>query len=390
MYFVPVIVTNNRFVETLLSERILSFLKEFEQIQIIVFNAQPCARIVHTVFKSIENNTSLTITSNDNISSYVFFINNSIHIKIIEQNDETDENDISTESLTEVLTESLTETETTGATKDKETTVTELETSTTTPKESTAPSVTPSTAPSTTSLLPQQHTSKSSHSSQEQEYTIISPPNESPQYSKEQVEDFLDLQTQNLTFSPTTSHSDDNEMFFGTTTDHSALLQIARAVLYNSMSQMKWIQDKRVHRGGVFVTLRKGTQLRGCVGHTVSRQSIVDEVIQLTKAAYNNDSRFDNSKTSPTSLRITVSILSPLHRIQSLKQFKEGVHGLFIKNKSTQKEAVYLPEVFIENGFKSKTEYLKSLCEKARINPNNCDERDLKIYVFTSQIFAEK
>ena len=44
-------------------------------------------------------------------------------------------------------------------------------------------------------------------------------------------------------------------MFFGITSDYSGLLEIAQAVLNNSMSQMKWIQDKCVHRGGVFVTL---------------------------------------------------------------------------------------------------------------------------------------
>ena len=129
-------------------------------------------------------------------------------------------------------------------------------------------------------------------------------------------------------------------MFFGKS-DYSALLEIARAVLNNSMSRMKWIQDKRVHQGGIFITLQKGTLLRGCVGHTVSQQSIVDKVIELTKAAYNNDARFDNSKIPPSSLRIAISILSPLQRIQSLKQFKKGVHGLFIKNKTTQKEGVY-------------------------------------------------
>ena len=171
--------------------------------------------------------------------------------------------------------------------------------------------------------------------------------------------------------------------------NYSALLEIARAVLNQSMSQIKWIQDKRVHNGGVFVTLKKGTHLRGCVGHTVSKKDIVNEVIDLTKAAYKNDSRFDNTDVSPMSLRISISILSPLQRIRSLKHFKEGVHGLVIKDRTTQKEAVYLPEVFIENGFKSKTEYLKSLCKKAHIDRNKCNDHSLKMYVFTSQIFDE-
>ena len=69
VYFVPVLVSNDKFVETLLAESILSVLNDFEHIKIIALNEQPCPAIVHTVFSFIANNNdSEEIKSNENLS----------------------------------------------------------------------------------------------------------------------------------------------------------------------------------------------------------------------------------------------------------------------------------------------------------------------------------
>ena len=93
VYFVPVLVSNDKFVETLLAESILSVLNDFEHIKIIALNEQPCPTIVHTVFNFIANNNdSEEIKSNENLSlsSYVFFIINSIHIQILKKTETTE------------------------------------------------------------------------------------------------------------------------------------------------------------------------------------------------------------------------------------------------------------------------------------------------------------
>ncbi|MDY0186345.1 MAG: AmmeMemoRadiSam system protein A [Syntrophus sp. (in: bacteria)] len=143
------------------------------------------------------------------------------------------------------------------------------------------------------------------------------------------------------------------------------------------------LQEKR----GVFVTLKKRGQLRGCIGYIQPFRPLEQAVKEMALAAAFQDPRFSPlSRDELGEISVEISVLSPLKRIEHPEEIEVGKHGLYIV--LGKHSGLLLPQVATEYGWDSLT-FLEETCYKAGL-PNDAwqDERAV-IYAFSAEIIEE-
>ena len=114
---------------------------------------------------------------------------------------------------------------------------------------------------------------------------------------------------------------------------------------------------------GVFVTLKIGGDLRGCIGYMACDQPLYLNIARMAKAAAFEDPRFPPlSEDEFERLEVEISILSPISRCPSPGQITVGRHGLILRRGSRQ--GLLLPQVPLEWGWDRET-FLAHTCQKA-------------------------
>lgn len=137
----------------------------------------------------------------------------------------------------------------------------------------------------------------------------------------------------------------------------------------------------------VFVTLTIKGELRGCIGTMEPRGSLADSVAYYAVAAAFEDPRFPAlSAGEIDKVKIEISALSPLRKVDSADAIEPGVHGVYLKR--GRLSGTYLPQVW--EHFKTKKDFLDSLCsEKAGLSPGAWKEKSTALYVYTVDSFEE-
>ncbi|MEA3500279.1 MAG: AmmeMemoRadiSam system protein A [Candidatus Marinimicrobia bacterium] len=139
---------------------------------------------------------------------------------------------------------------------------------------------------------------------------------------------------------------------------------------------------------GLFVTLHKNGDLRGCIGLIEGIKPLRNGIIEMAESAAFQDPRFSPvTKDELNNIEIEISILSPLKEIDSWQKIIPGKHGVVMSNDFHQ--AVFLPQVATEQNWDLKT-MLRNLAIKARINPESYKSDDIKYKIFTATVFSEK
>ena len=169
------------------------------------------------------------------------------------------------------------------------------------------------------------------------------------------------------------------------------ILQIARQTIEGYVKERKIpkaspddpiFKEKR----GVFVTLMKHHQLRGCIGRFDPDESFLAVLQKMAVSSATEDYRFPPvSADELKDIEIEVSVLSPLKKIASLDSFIVGRHGIYMKKGS--RASTFLPQVATEQGW-DKEETLKHLCLKAGLDQDGW--KDAEFYIYTSAIIKEK
>jgi uncharacterized protein (TIGR00296 family) len=80
-------------------------------------------------------------------------------------------------------------------------------------------------------------------------------------------------------------------------------------------------------------------------------------------------------------------VLSPLWEIKDTNEIKVGEHGIYITKGLYR--GVLLPQVATEQGWDRET-FLDHTCLKAGLPAEAWKEGDLKIEIFSAQVFGEK
>lgn len=169
----------------------------------------------------------------------------------------------------------------------------------------------------------------------------------------------------------------------------NGLLNYARRILANIVKGEK--KDKEnpadpdfIKKAGVFVSLHKSNELRGCIGYIEPIATIWDAVYENTISSAERDYRF--SPVAPDELseiKIEISILTPPKQCR-LNDIKPN-DGLIIE--SGGNKATYLPQVWEQ--LPDKNEFLSSLCLKAGLNKDCWQDEATNFYKYQAIVFSE-
>ncbi len=138
---------------------------------------------------------------------------------------------------------------------------------------------------------------------------------------------------------------------------------------------------------GVFVTLRKQGELRGCIGNFADSTPLDDALERAANGVVSNDPRFP--PVAPDELvHLTLSV-SLLHTRESLEgsprqrtdQVTIGQHGLDIQFQGQR--GLLLPSVATDFNLDS-TGFLQAVCRKARLPDDAWQDRDATLYRFSA------
>ncbi len=159
---------------------------------------------------------------------------------------------------------------------------------------------------------------------------------------------------------------------------------------------LKNVPEKFKEDRGVFVTIDTYPehQLRGCIGFPRPAGALISNLIEAAISAATRDYRFSSiEKEELDSLIFEVTVLTKPELIkvsapeEYLKKIKVGRDGLIVEYSGFS--GLLLPQVPIEWNWDVK-EFLENTCIKAGLNKDAWKEKEVKIYKFQGQIFAEK
>ncbi len=145
-------------------------------------------------------------------------------------------------------------------------------------------------------------------------------------------------------------------------------------------------------RRGTFVTLTIGGNLRGCIGHIIPQESLIEGIrINAINAAF-KDPRFRPlDKEEWKRVKIEISILTdpkPLSYSDAddlLKKLRPGIDGVILKKGYHQ--STFLPQVWDQ--LPRKEEFLNHLCLKAGLNGNEWKRGGMEVSTYQVQAFEE-
>lgn len=138
---------------------------------------------------------------------------------------------------------------------------------------------------------------------------------------------------------------------------------------------------------GVFVTLRAGTELRGCVGYIESRVPLAETVQEVARKAAFEDPRFPPVQPEELhGISIEISLMSPLEVLKDPEAIEVGKHGLMIEAEG--RRGLLLPHVATEHGW-NREMFLNHTALKAGLPADHWRSREALICSFTTETFSE-
>lgn len=146
-------------------------------------------------------------------------------------------------------------------------------------------------------------------------------------------------------------------------------------------------------RRGTFVTLTLNGALRGCIGHIIPQESLIEGVrINAINAAF-RDPRFRPlGRNEFEKIKVEVSILTepkPLSYTDAddlLAKLRPGTDGVIIRKGPHQ--ATFLPQVWEQ--LPNKKDFLTHLCLKAGLDRDAWAREKLQVHVYQVQAFEEE
>jgi AmmeMemoRadiSam system protein B/AmmeMemoRadiSam system protein A len=174
--------------------------------------------------------------------------------------------------------------------------------------------------------------------------------------------------------------------------DKKALLALVRETISRYLTtQMvplpRGFSPAAMEERGVFVTLKKHGNLRGCIGRMTPDRPLATLVGMMALQAAFEDPRFRPvTPEEVPKLEIEISVLTPMAQVSGPGEIEVGRDGvLFQKGRSS---AVFLPQVAPEQGW-GRDEMLCNLCQKAGLQADAWKEGGACFSTFQAEVFGE-
>lgn len=137
---------------------------------------------------------------------------------------------------------------------------------------------------------------------------------------------------------------------------------------------------------GLFVTLRRRGQLRGCIGRITTEEPLSTLLPTVALESALHDTRFPPvSPPELAELTVEVSILTPPQPVAHPGEIVAGRDGVVLQKDGHS--GVFLPQVWHETGW-TRVEFLRELAsQKAGLDPEAW--RSAQLFTFRDQIFGE-
>lgn len=173
------------------------------------------------------------------------------------------------------------------------------------------------------------------------------------------------------------------------------LLDLARktiaAKFSNKNYELDLIPPEFQEKRGVFVTLHKHGELRGCIGYIFPIKSVYEGVKENALNAAFHDPRFPPlRKEELPELKIEISVLTPPKKLEYkdeadlVKKLCPEIDGVILEKNGRQ--ATFLPQVWEQ--LSDKKEFLQQLCMKAGLHSDAW--KTATIYTYQAEVFSEE
>lgn len=176
------------------------------------------------------------------------------------------------------------------------------------------------------------------------------------------------------------------------TADRRELLALARETIRSYLKTQKRPDRKNLNprfeeKLGVFVTLRRNGQLRGCIGYPMPHKSIFEAVIDNAIASAFEDPRFPPLPIGELSeIDIEISILTLPVEVKRVEEIVVGRDGIIISKGYNR--GLLLPQVPVEQGW-DLAQYASYGCIKAGLAADEWRKK-VRIETFQAIVFGEK
>ncbi len=170
------------------------------------------------------------------------------------------------------------------------------------------------------------------------------------------------------------------------------LIRLAKEAIASEFSGKKIkIPDDKVlkEEKGVFVTLTKNGELRGCIGFPRPTHALGEAIVLAAKSAAFSDPRFPPlTEKEFLDIKIELSVLSQPERIKAdPENIKIGKDGLICEYEGFG--GLLLPQVAVEHKMNSE-QFLRALCQKAGLPLDTWKKPDFKLWRFSAKIIKEE
>ncbi|MBI5077270.1 AmmeMemoRadiSam system protein A [Candidatus Falkowbacteria bacterium] len=168
------------------------------------------------------------------------------------------------------------------------------------------------------------------------------------------------------------------------------LLKHARRVLTGIVKDGKKIEELPpdscfLEKAGVFVSLHKNDELRGCVGYIEPIANVWDAVRDNAVSSSTADFRFEKVESEELDeIKIEISILTPPTAC-AIDEIEQGKDGVIIEQGG--RKATYLPQVW--ESLNEPKQFFSSLCEKAGFGADCWQDKTTKFFRYNAIVFSE-
>lgn len=173
------------------------------------------------------------------------------------------------------------------------------------------------------------------------------------------------------------------------------LKDIALASIRSQLSGMRYrprVTDDILHvKAGVYVTLKRDGELRGCAGFVYPTHEIWSAAKKAAIQAAFMDARFKQiERKELETLEIEISVIGQIEKLKLTKEkdaeaIRIGIDGIMVVGMGSS--GMLLPQTATEMGFRP-VEFLRATCEKAGLPEDSWREPSVSVYRFPTRIFS--